>query len=112
MPEGTFYAMARSPIEDDVAFGPGDEEGRDVGRADVVEIARDAERFRGPLAPDLVRVQPPGDEDQREDDQQSRPDQHAWPCEVPRSSRSALPDVSFHGSCMIRSGAAQVLSVW
>ena len=37
-------------VEHDVALGPGDEERRDVVRADVVEIAGDAERF-GRLLP-------------------------------------------------------------
>jgi hypothetical protein len=36
-------------VEHDVALRRGDEEGRDVVRADVVEIAGDAERFSGLL---------------------------------------------------------------
>ena len=40
-------------VEHDVAFGPSDEEGGNFGGADVVEIARNAERFRGPCPPIL-----------------------------------------------------------
>ena len=39
-----------------LALGAGDEEGGDIGRADVVKVAGDAERFCGPLPADLVRV--------------------------------------------------------
>src|SRR5688572_5689096 len=49
----------------DVAFGSGDEEGRDVVCADVVEIAGDAEGLGGLLSADLCCVQPPADEYQR-----------------------------------------------
>ena len=48
-----------------MALGPGDEEGGDIARADVIEVAGDAERFCGLLPADLVRVQPPADENQR-----------------------------------------------
>ena len=51
-------------VEHDVALGPGDEEGRDVVRADVVEVAGDAERFGRLLPADLCRVQPPAEEHQ------------------------------------------------
>ena len=61
-------------VEHDVALGPGDEEGRDVVRADVVEVAGDAERFGGLLPAALCRVQPPADEYQRKSDQQSQQD--------------------------------------
>src|SRR6185295_5265752 len=47
------------------------EKGRDVGGADVVEVAGDAERFRGPLSTALCRIHPPAHEDQRNDDRQS-----------------------------------------
>src|SRR6185503_16356141 len=49
-------------VEHDVALGPGDEEGRGVGRAHIVEVAGDAERFGWPLSANLCRVQPPADE--------------------------------------------------
>ena len=64
-------------VEHDVALGPGDEEGRDVVRADVVEVAGDAERFGGLLPADLCRVQPPADEHQRKNAQQSQQGQPA-----------------------------------
>ena len=50
-----------------MALGPGDEERRGIGRANVVQIAGDAERFGGSLPASLGRVQPPADEDQRQD---------------------------------------------
>ena len=40
-------------VEHDVALGPGDEEGGDIVRADVVEVAGDAERFGGRLPADF-----------------------------------------------------------
>ena len=61
-------------VEHDVALGPGDEEGRDVVRADVVEVAGDAERFGGLLPADLCRVQPPADDYQRKSAQHSQQD--------------------------------------
>jgi len=41
------------------------EEGRDVVRANVVEVAGDAERLGGLLPTDFRRVQPPADKYQR-----------------------------------------------
>ena len=58
-----------------MAFGPGDEEGRDVARADIVEVASDAERFGDLLSADLCRVPPPGDEHQRNHAQDCQQDQ-------------------------------------
>ena len=52
-------------IEHDMALGPSDEKGRGIGRANVVEVASDAERFGGPLPASLCRVQPPTSQDQR-----------------------------------------------
>jgi hypothetical protein len=52
-------------IEHDVALRPGDEEGRDVVRPNVVEVASYAKRFGGLLSANLCRIQPPGDEHQR-----------------------------------------------
>ena len=57
-----------------MALGPGDEEGRDVVRADVVEVAGDAERFGGLLSANLCRVQPPADENQRNNAQACQQD--------------------------------------
>ena len=48
-----------------MALGPVIQKGGDIGCADVVEVAGDAERFCGPLPADLVRVQPPADGNQR-----------------------------------------------
>src|SRR5678816_3480388 len=45
-----------------MALGPGDEEGCGIGRANVVQVAGDAERFSGPLPASFCRVQPPADE--------------------------------------------------
>ncbi len=53
---------------------PGDEEGRDIVRADVVQVAGDAERFGGLLPASLCRVQPPTDEYQRKNTHQSQQD--------------------------------------
>ncbi len=61
-------------VEHDVAFGPGDEEGRGIRRANVVQVAGDAERLGGPLPAALRRVQPPADEDQCENTRQSQED--------------------------------------
>ena len=51
-----------------MAFGPGDEEGRDVIGADIVEVAGDAERFGRLLPADLRRVEPPAEEDHHGED--------------------------------------------
>ena len=72
-------------VEHDVALGSGDEEGGDVARADVVEVAGDAERFGRPLASDFRGVQPPADENQRENDQQSQHNQQASLREQPHA---------------------------
>src|SRR3954453_12659809 len=61
-------------IEHDVPRGPGDEERRDIIRADVVQIARDAERFDRRLSAPLRRIQPPADEYQRKNTRQSQQD--------------------------------------
>jgi hypothetical protein len=95
----------------DVAFEPGDEKGGNVGRPDVVQIARYAERFCRPLSADLVRVQPPGDKKQRERDHQSQPGEHASPGEAPHPSPSTFANVKFHNPCMILVRAARILSV-
>jgi hypothetical protein len=58
-----------------VALGPGNEEGRDVVRADVVEVAGDAERFGWLLSANLCRVQPPADEYKRNNAQGCQQDQ-------------------------------------
>jgi hypothetical protein len=52
-------------VEDDVPLGPGDQEGRDVARSDVVEVASDAERFSGLLSANLCGVAPPAEKYQR-----------------------------------------------
>ena len=61
-------------IEHDVALGPGDEEGRGIRRANVVQVAGDAERFGGPLPASLCRIQPPAHEYQRKNTRQSYED--------------------------------------
>jgi hypothetical protein len=61
-------------VEHDVALRPGDEEGRDIVRADVVQVAGDAERFGRLLPASLCRVQPPTDEYQRKSTHQSQQD--------------------------------------
>jgi hypothetical protein len=61
-------------VEHDVALGPGDEEGRDVVRADIVEVAGYAERFGRLLPADFCRVQPPADEHQRNNAQDCQQD--------------------------------------
>ena len=57
------------PVDHHVALGTGQEEGGDVVGADIVEVAGDAEWLGGLLAADLVGVQPPAGDDQRDDDQ-------------------------------------------
>ena len=52
-----------------MAFGPGDEQSRDIVRAHVVEIACDAKRLGGLLSANLCRVQPSADEYQRNNGQ-------------------------------------------
>src|SRR5688572_7317850 len=52
-------------IEHDVALGPSDKEGRSIGRADVIQVAGDAERFGRPLPASFCRVQPPADKCKR-----------------------------------------------
>ena len=54
-----------------MALGPGDEEGRGIRRANVVQVAGDAERFGGPLPPSFCRIQPSADEYQRKNTRQS-----------------------------------------
>ena len=58
-------------IEHDVARRPGDEEGRGIRRANIVQVAGDAERFGGRLPASLRRIQPPADEYQRKNARQS-----------------------------------------
>jgi hypothetical protein len=77
-----------SRVEHDVALGPGDEESRDVGRPNVVEVASYAERFGGPLSANLCRVQPPADEHQRN---------NAQDCQQDRQP-TTLGEVQQHGS--------------
>src|SRR5262245_20865654 len=57
-----------------MALGPGDEEGRGIGRANVVEVAGDAEWLGGPLPASLGRVQPTADEYQPKNTRQSQED--------------------------------------
>jgi hypothetical protein len=81
-------------VEHDVARGPGDEEGRDVVGADLVEIAGDAERFGGQLPAAGARVPPLAEEYQRKSAQHSeQEDQHASPGEVPQRSPSRFAKV-------------------
>ena len=60
-----------------MALGPGDEEGRGIGRANVVKVAGDAKRFGGPLPAYLCGVQPPANEYQRQRTHQSQEDYHS-----------------------------------
>ena len=70
-------------VEHDVALGPGDEEGRDVVRADVVEIAGDAERFGGLLPVAVcVGLPLPAEEHGGGGAQSEHEDQHVSPGEV------------------------------
>ena len=57
-----------------MALGPGDEERRGIRRANIVQVARDAERFGGPLPASLCRIQPPADKLQRKNTRQSQED--------------------------------------
>jgi hypothetical protein len=66
-------------VEHNVALWRGDEEGGDVVRAHVVEVAGDAERFGGRLPADFRCVQPLADKYQRKNDQQSQHDQRTTP---------------------------------
>jgi len=76
-----------------VACGPGDEEAGDIVRADVVQIAGDAERFGGLLPAALCRVQPPADEYQRKNTRQ--PQQDYQPVSLRKNSATvALPRAS------------------
>jgi hypothetical protein len=61
-------------VEHDMALGPGDEEGRGIVRADVVQVPGDAERFGGSLPASLCRVQGPADEYQRKHTHHSQED--------------------------------------
>ena len=73
-------------VDQDVTLGPGDEEGRDVVRADVVEIAGDAERLGGLLSTSVPsRLPCPQGEHGEGGGQPEQEDQHASPGEVPRS---------------------------
>ena len=61
-------------IEHDVPCGTGDEEGGDIVRADVIQIAGDAERLNRLLPAPLCRIQPPAGEYQRNNSYQSQQD--------------------------------------
>jgi hypothetical protein len=75
-----------------VALGPGDEEGRDIGGADVIEVAGDAERFGGPLSANLSGVPPPAKEYQRNNAQDCQQE-----CQL-----MTLGEVQQHGSRIAR----------
>ena len=82
-------------VEQDMALGPGDEEGRDVVCANVVEVACDAERRGGLLPASLCRhaglVQPATEENRGENGAQSgHPDQHPSFGEIPQTSISGI----------------------
>jgi hypothetical protein len=65
-----------------MAFGPGDEESRNVVRADVVEVSGDAKRFGRLLSADSCRIQPPADENQRAHNQNRQQAYEATSSEV------------------------------
>jgi hypothetical protein len=87
-----------SAIEHDVALGPGDEESRGIRRANIVQVAGDAERFGGPLPASFCRIQPSADKYQRKNTRQPKEDYQPiswvnWGNRHARKPSSLNPDV-------------------